>query len=60
MVTFISDKEYNKWVGDGKPRKGRLNKIALQIKKGIPLTLKEQAFLAHHTAEIEIILKNEL
>ena len=44
----------------GLPRKGRLNKIAFQIKKGIPLTLKEQSLLAFHTSEIEDILQNEL
>ena len=60
MYKDISDREYNKWVETGKPRKGSLSKIPSQIKKGKSLTLKEQSLLAFHTSEIEDILQNEL
>ena len=57
MAELISDVEYYEWIESGIPKIGRLDTIALRIRQGQTLTIREQAILVYHTAEIEEILQ---
>jgi len=57
MIELIPDAEYTEWIETGIPRSGRLDTIALRIRQGQTLTIREQALLVYHTKEIESLLQ---
>ena len=57
MIELIPDAEYTEWIETGIPRAGRLDTIALRIRQGQTLTIREQALLVYHTKEIETLLQ---
>ena len=58
MIELIPDAEYTEWIETGQPKPGRLDTIALRIRQGQTLSIREQALLVYHTAEVEDILRS--
>lgn len=58
MIEVISDIEWNEWIETGIPDQKRLYSIALRLRQGHDLTIRERSFYVYHGPEIESILKS--
>lgn len=58
MKEVILDIEWNQWIETGIPEQKRLFSIALRLKQGHELTIRERSFYVYHGPEIESILKS--
>ena len=58
MIEIVSDQEWNEWIETGKTTERRLYSIALRIKQGHELSVRERSIYVYHGQEIEEILQN--
>jgi hypothetical protein len=58
MIDNIADQEWNEWIETGKTTDKRLYSIALRIKQGHELSVRERSIYVYHGQKIEEILTN--
>lgn len=57
MIEVIPDQEWQDWIETGKAEDKRLFSIALRLRQGHELTVRERSIYVYHGQEIERILQ---
>lgn len=57
MIEIVPDQEWQQWIETGNAEEKRLFSIALRIRQGHDLTIRERSIYVYHGPEIESILK---
>jgi len=57
MIEIVPDSEWQEWIETGVAEDKRLFSIALRIRQGHELTVRERSIYVYHGPEIEEILQ---
>jgi len=57
MIEIVPDNEWQEWIETGVAEDKRLFSIALRIRQGHELTVRERSIYVYHGLEIEEILQ---
>lgn len=58
MIDIIPDQEWQQWIETGVAEERRLYSIALRLKQGHEMSVRERSIYVYHGQEIEDILQN--
>lgn len=58
MIDIIPDHEWEQWIETGVAEQRRLYSIALRLKQGHEMSVRERSIYVYHGQEIEDILQN--
>jgi len=58
MIDIIPDREWEQWIETGVAEERRLYSIALRLKQGHEMSVRERSIYVYHGPQIEDILQN--